>query len=151
MLFFGGYIKLKYPEPMLNELGEPLITKTGPNRGQVKTKLVERKEFIEGLGIKPKAEWKPNKYGVYPTNEAVLAVLADGKFLDPRNERDARAIEIAKLMLVVRAKEKMLGTYYSGFEKFIDENNLIHGSINHCSTQTGRTSSTKPNLQNISN
>ena len=41
-------------------------------------------------------------------------------------------------------------TYFVGYAALTWEDGLIHPSINHCSTDTGRTSCTKPNLQNAS-
>lgn len=67
------------------------------------------------------------------------------------------AKKIALYLLELRGLEKELGTYYAGqkkgkktgFEHLIYPDSCIRGSINHCSTDTGRTASNKPNLQNV--
>lgn len=60
---------------------------------------------------------------------------------------------IVKLLLERAAIAKLEGTYYRGIPAKYDEmgwtDGIIHGSINHCTAVTGRTSSEKPNLQNI--
>lgn len=144
ILFFGGKIKIKIPEPILNELGIEDRVKSGPNRGKIKTKLVEREQHIKGLGLKPEKDWETKKAGTYETNEKILKIISGSK-------RNNDAVEIAKLLLQIREKEKLLGTYFIGFRDLIYPDGCIRGSLNHVSTDTGRTSSTKPNLQNVSN
>ena len=49
-----------------------------------------------------------------------------------------------------RKLAKIYSTYSDGLQKYIQEDNKIHTVYNQCSTQTGRLSSSEPNLQNIS-
>ncbi len=49
-----------------------------------------------------------------------------------------------------RKYSKLLSTYVDGFIPFIDNKGLIHTTFNQALTQTGRLSSSDPNLQNIS-
>jgi DNA polymerase-1 len=44
---------------------------------------------------------------------------------------------------------QLIKTYFKGLEKFVDESGAIHHSINQCVTVTGRTSCSRPNLQNV--
>lgn len=64
---------------------------------------------------------------------------------------DAR--KIIDLLLDMRGLNKLVGTYYHGIPKLAREmnweNNIIHGQLHHCVTQTGRLSSSRPNQQNI--
>lgn len=142
LLFFGGAVKEKVDEPVLNELGVPVTIKTGARRGEVKTHKVDKVKKFKGLGLKPLKEWRTKKEGIYQVNEKVLQLLAQRK--------DSVAGEIATLMLEVRSLEKLLGTYYEGFEELIDEKTgCIHPQFQNCKTDTGRLSCAKPNLQNI--
>jgi len=76
-LFFGGNIKVAVNVPILNELGVATLIKTGPNRGQVKTKKELINHFIPGLGLKPLPAWKMKKEGIYKTDESVLKIIAE--------------------------------------------------------------------------
>jgi DNA polymerase I-like protein with 3'-5' exonuclease and polymerase domains len=62
------------------------------------------------------------------------------------------AKKIVKCLLVMREKEKLVGTYLKGFPKKIElsewEHSLIHTNYNQGVAVTGRLSSDKPNCQN---
>ncbi len=148
-LFFGGIIEEECQVAVLNELGVQEVYKTGQKRGQLKTKKGKIQKHFQGLGLKPKADWETKKKGQYSTDESVLKVIA----MKPKTD----AGKIALYMLELRGLEKELGTYYkgnkrgkaTGFEHLIYPDGCIRGSLNHCSTDTGRTASNRPNLQNI--
>ena len=78
---------------------------------------------------------KKTKTG-YSTNADVLAKLS-GKH------------EIIDEILEYRQIAKLKSTYCDGLIGLIDGNGRIHSSFNQTVTQTGRISSTEPNLQNI--
>ncbi|MFV0380193.1 MAG: DNA polymerase I [Anaerorhabdus sp.] len=48
-----------------------------------------------------------------------------------------------------RTLQKLYSTYAEGLKKYIHDDNKIHTIFNQCSAQTGRLSSSSPNLQNI--
>ena len=52
-------------------------------------------------------------------------------------------------ILEYRKYSKLLSTYVNGILPYIKEDNLIHATFNQALTQTGRLSSSEPNLQNI--
>lgn len=152
ILLFGGTVKIDTVEPILNELGVPQTFKTGNRRGEIKTKKVTKEVYIKGFGIKPLKEWYTAKDGIFQTNEKIIKIIAE------KHEGDIR--DLCNMILEIRSREKLIGTYYEGFRKYIDENNLIHAQFSHCGydkgndsvgggTSTGRTSSNKPNIQNI--
>jgi len=149
LLLFGGTIKEECQVPILNELGVQERYKTGAKRGELKTKKGVKLIEIKGLGLKPRKDWETKKAGVYSTDESVLKIIAKKVHTD--------AGKIALYMLELRGLEKELGTYYAGnrgsrptgFEHLIYPDSCIRGSLNHCSTDTGRTASSKPNLQNV--
>lgn len=53
-------------------------------------------------------------------------------------------------ILVYRKLQKIYSTYAEGLKKYIFNDGKIHTIYNQCATQTGRLSSSEPNLQNIS-
>lgn len=53
-------------------------------------------------------------------------------------------------LLEFRKYQKLYSTYAEGLKKYIHPDGRIHTIYNQCATQTGRLSSTEPNLQNIS-
>jgi len=64
-----------------------------------------------------------------------------------------QAKRIIELILKVSELEKLKGTYYEGLPNLIQEMDwpadTLHGTINQCVAVTGRTSSSRPNLQNF--
>ncbi|SNZ11813.1 DNA polymerase I [Terribacillus aidingensis] len=78
---------------------------------------------------------KKTKTG-YSTSADVLEQLADQH-------------EIIEQLLLYRQLGKLQSTYIEGLLKVVDKDNKIHTRFNQALTQTGRLSSTEPNLQNI--
>ncbi len=79
--------------------------------------------------------------GTWSTDEATLRSL----------KASGPAQQLIKLILKVSELDKLKGTYYEGMPKIINKmewpKNMIHGNINQCVTKTGRTASSKPNIQ----
>ncbi len=81
---------------------------------------------------------KKNKSGGYSTNSEVLELLEEEGF------------EVAKLVLKWREINKLKSTYTDSLVLNINKNtNRIHTTFQMTGAQTGRLSSTDPNLQNI--
>lgn len=57
---------------------------------------------------------------------------------------------IVSLILSYRKYAKLLSTYIEGLQNYIYEDGYIHAIFNQTQTQTGRLSSSEPNMQNIS-
>ena len=57
---------------------------------------------------------------------------------------------IIPALLEYRKLSKIYSTYAEGLQKYICSDGRIHTLFNQCATQTGRLSSSEPNLQNIS-
>ncbi|MBO7703431.1 MAG: DNA polymerase I, partial [Solobacterium sp.] len=57
---------------------------------------------------------------------------------------------IIESLLTYRKLQKIYSTYAEGLQKYIRDDGRIHTLFNQCATQTGRLSSSEPNLQNIS-
>lgn len=175
-LIFGGGIKYKarlpilddlgqptyamkdVKEPVLDEQGQPVVFKSGKRAGEAKTRTVRVADTskpktrleecvfrFEGF-TEPDKEWESSTKGVYSTAAGVLAELG---------ERD---IPFLKTLARYSALTKDLGTYfitedgkggYTGMLTLVHDN-IIHHNLNMTSTVTGRLSSSKPNLQNLS-
>ncbi len=133
--------------------------KSGAKKGLMKTKQVKHAD--KGRGPKerfedffytfpgmtePEARWETKIEGVYQTNADVIEELA------------TRNIPFLNQLTKLNKMDKDLTTYYitcddkgnyKGMLTLIHPDGLIHPSINHTSTVTGRFSCSKPNLQNI--
>jgi len=57
---------------------------------------------------------------------------------------------IINTLLEYRKYQKFYSTYANGLKKYIDNDHKIHTIFNQCVAETGRLSSSEPNLQNIS-
>lgn len=140
LLFFGGEVKYKDKQDVIKDDGSPLLIKTGKNAGKVKTKLVDCVCKFQ-TNIDTKNVTSPvKKSGFYQVDDKVISKIAKKK---------GKFGTIAKLLLSYRAANKEMNTYYEGFEKCIQPDGFIHGSLNQCVTDTGRLASSKPNLQNM--
>lgn len=142
-LLFGGSFLVKVDTDQIDEDGHPVYIKSGVNKGKVKQRKVEVELKLTGLGLTPKNEWASKKEGLFSTDEKTLSTLVS-------TVKDSSASKIIIYLLRLRDLEKQNNTYYSGMKELIhDFDSCIHHTINHTSTVTGRTSSNKPNLQNI--
>ncbi len=86
-------------------------------------------------------------------------VLYDDLQLPSGKKRSTAAAELEKLQGIVpiiddileyRKLSKLYSTYAEGLKKYIQKDGKIHTIYNQSATQTGRLSSSEPNLQNIS-
>ena len=117
--------------------------KTGDKKGQDKYGWKDYTYYLPQL-VKPLPKTELKKEGYYATGESVLRSLkcrGEGK-------------KVIETILQLAKMEKMVGTYYKGLPKLRETmnwpKNKLHGNINQVVAATGRTSSTKPNLQNLS-
>lgn len=116
--------------------------KTGERAGQPKFKNVVIEHTLPRL-VEPLKGTELKKPGVFETNEPTLQKLkgpAAKKYVGP-------LLKLAEL-------EKLNSTYYLGIPKKAKEMNWkageVHGQFNQVVAQTGRLSSSNPNLQNFS-
>jgi len=131
-LFFGGTIE--WPEKV--EAGKY-------KNGKTKYKKVTKSSLMPQEFI-PKAGWLTKKAGVFSVNEDVLKdLLSKSKLSRDGNE------ELIGSILEYRNTSKELNTYIKGITKALDFDGFIHGTLNQNITDTGRLSSSKPNLQNF--
>lgn len=141
-------------EPVKDARGDPVLYKSGAKKGEIKyrnrkvpdkerpkMKNIEKQFRLKGLA-KPRKSWALAKDGMYKTDAKVLEILA--------NEH---GVEVCKQLLEWKKYDKDLGTYYQRGEKgmltLIQEGDIIHHQLNNVATETGRLSSSKPNMQNL--
>ncbi len=118
----------------LREIQEQLFRAVGRTFNPLSPRDVGTVLFDE-LGFEPKPA--KNAKGNYPTNEDTLNKLRD---------RD----NIVANILAYRGVQKLLSTYVKALPSMINpDTGRIHARFNQTVTETGRLSSSDPNLQNI--
>lgn len=136
-LIYGGTITI----PRKECIG---AYKTGERKGEDKYGWKDYSfTFPRLFNPLPKSELK--KAGYWATGEDVLRQL---------KSKDKASKRVLEIILTLAKLEKIVGTYYNGLPK-LRENmnwkpNMLYGNLNQVTARTGRLSSTKPNLQNIS-
>lgn len=142
---FGGVFTYKVDVPMLDDTGKEVLFKSGPRKGQVRTKKETHTSLIKGLcEYPPLKEWETKKEGVYKVDEHVLSRVLD-------KTRRMECNDFIKTLMEIRKLQKDITTYYEGFGKLVWPDGLIHPNFNHAATSTGRLSSSGPNFQNLAN
>lgn len=113
--------------------------KSGTRKGEPKYKNVQIEHTLPRL-YTPLKGTELAKDGFWATNEDTLLKLKG------KQGPLTTLLELSKM-------EKLLGTYYDGLPKLNQKMNWppgkLHGTFNSCVAQTGRLSSSSPNLQNF--
>lgn len=129
---YGGIVKQEIKE----HVG---FFKTGLRAGQPKYRNAVIEHQLPRLYTPLKGSEMATE-GVYATDESTL------KKLKGRRAVIDKLLELSKL-------SKLNETYYIGLDQLNETmqwpDNMIHGQFNQCVAQTGRLSSSKPNLQNF--
>lgn len=133
--------------------------KSGKNAGEYKTKKVKMDDIekpksrmstdlqkFNGFTV-PDEEWASSTPGLYSVSGDIISLLTEHT-----------TIPFLKTLGRVSKLSKDLGTYFIttndkgeqvGMLTLVMDDGLVHHSLNHTSTVTGRFSSSNPNLQNI--
>ena len=129
---YGGIVK----EDGKEHIG---FYKSGAKAGQPKYKNIIIEHRLPRI-YQPLKGSEMAKAGNYATDEATLRKLKGNKSL-------------VNMLLELSKLEKLNGTYYNGLIKLRKEMNweegMLHGNFNQTTAQTGRLSSSRPNLQNF--
>lgn len=131
-LLYGGDFKYTYKE----DTGT--VYKSGAKVGQKKYKKVVKHVRFPSYNItSPKLTDKGN---VVVDEEALSEYLTSFTLLTKLVDKLQRR----------KLQEKQLSTYLKPIHELVwAHDNCIHHNLNHCLTQTGRLSSSSPNLQNV--
>lgn len=117
--------------------------KTGKKAGFPKYKIVTNEYKQEQLFVPIKGS-ELKKEGYYSVDEDTLTSLKT------KNKEHKKLVDT---ILKLAKLEKLVGTYFHGIPKKMDEfgwkDNYIHGQLNQVVARTGRTSSSNPNQQNL--
>jgi DNA polymerase-1 len=131
-VLFGGDIKYEvYVANGLTKAGTP------------KTKKVINVVTLPGLLQSDAFKDPTSKSGVYKVGEDVLERIKLGT--NPKSLENYIATEV----LALRKITKEYSTYYVGLQNLIHPDGLLHPNIHQVGTDTGRTSQSEPNGQNI--
>lgn len=151
-------------KPTVENVMKYVTYASGKNKGEYKTKQVKVPNMADGPKMRWEElyfqfpgyttglnEWKSKNFevdGLYSVAADVIKTLSENTEIPFLKQLG----EVAKL-------QKDLGTYYittdeetgeqTGMLTLVGDDGLIHHSLNHTSTVTGRFSSSNPNLQNI--
>ena len=148
IFLFGGEFKFKAPIGLYTDEGDPVLYKSGIKKGQHKTKIGEITVAVTDY---------PTKDRLAPEVLSGLPTTVHGYKLD--DAAIDTLVKVCPFSVIVfleqlkkyRKLNKDLNTYYLGLIKLVwPTDSCIHGNINHCTTGTGRLSSSNPNQQNIS-
>lgn len=142
VVLFGGDYKHDCSEPILTDDGEEVLFKSGIKKGLVRTKKVQKSKTITGFAVNPKEEWALKKEGFYSTDEDTIKTLLI--------EAEGPLKVFLEGVLLLRTLSKDNGTYHKGYSALVHTDGFIHHNLNTSKTNTGRLSSSAPNMQNLS-
>ncbi len=126
------------------------------------------KEILENLGVEYRFKLNSIESNIFElvghsfnvaSPKQVGEVLFDELHLPANRKRSTSSEELEKLskyhevpglILQYRKYAKLLSTYVDGLLNYVTSDNKIHAIFNQTQTQTGRLSSSEPNMQNIS-
>lgn len=141
-VLYGGPLTWEVKESYIFTYAK--LNKDGSPRTAEKLRNVERCVELPRLVNPLKGTEHKKKEGVFKVDEATLLSLK------PQNPV---AKKIIILVLHRKKLEKKVGTYFQGIPDTIQErgweDDYIHGQFNHARAETGRLSSSSPNLQNM--
>ena len=157
-VLYGGFIKYDSVETVTREFKKapPRTYERQCVRWHILPRQLEPPDRSE---TKPTSEWSDDELN--RINQERLA-KADPPFFriysvdeqTLKNQLQHKATrKLIRLILELANLKKLEGTYYRGIPKIMSEmkwpEGMIHGQINQCRAITGRTASSKPNLQNF--
>jgi len=139
-------ISPQYEIDQATKLQVPILIKSGPNKGAQKMKKeeytihIDRAHSLAGDAVPHLTKTDAGNLPVDAKATACIKLHCNTPLLDV----------FLSILLEYRDLDKDLNTYYLGLMKLTwPTDECIHGQVNHCSTGTGRTSSSNPNMQNI--
>ena len=148
-LLWGGDLRYKEDVVTTTSDGTPILYKTGARAGEAKTRKVDRLVEVAPLcGPEIKAEFT-NKGWEQNSSAATLNRILNSVVTTKDAAGYARPRLLCGDLIELRELSKTINTYFKPYIEYTI-GGRIHPQYNHCITQTGRLSSSKPNMQNIS-
>ena len=132
-ILFGGDIEFENKIPTINK-------KTGKKRNKILKQTITLNRIFD-----PVVFTTPNANG-FKVDEEVLSSIATHPAVVITSP------DWAKVITKILQRKKLikeLNTYYDGLSELVFPDGLVHPNINMCATDTGRTSASEPNSQNI--
>jgi DNA polymerase I-like protein with 3'-5' exonuclease and polymerase domains len=139
LVLYGGKGKVIEHEKMLDEQGNPIVFKTGIRKGLVKTKKVIKEVEIAGMFSYVALSFAGK------TDDSTLQ-----KLINTSPVGSPSHIFLNQL-IAYRRLQKEISTYYQQYIEYAWDDGFIHSNYNQALTDTGRLSSSGPNMQNASN
>ena len=139
---WGGQVKVPVDVQVLDEGGEPVRYKSGDKKGDLKTKKGFDIKALPPLVSQSTIDLFDNRG--WEKNASAQALT----YIQKYDKGDA--VEFSQDVTGLRHINKTINTYYKPYIDF-SVAETIHPTYNHCITQTGRLSSSKPNMQNMNN
>ena len=137
--------------------GEPVLYKSGKNKGLQKFKMVKNKEKIVGYEFSGNTHildasfnfptQGETKTGQPKTGADELDAISKLQYKRDRRKKDG--VELVKLVLRFKRLEKLRSTYMLGLAEQVYPDGKIHCSFNQTGTTSGRLSCSSPNLQQL--
>jgi DNA polymerase I-like protein with 3'-5' exonuclease and polymerase domains len=146
-VIMGGAFKYTKKMFVRDEHGNKVKYKGGMKKGQAKERNEDLIIHVEGMLAHKATDVKKTPNGNYQLDEIALKKLLKHSYVNV-----AEVVkDFIKGILTYRSLAKELSTSYMGLlELTWPTDSCIHGNMNHCSTNTGRLSSSAPNQQNFS-
>lgn len=152
-LLWGGEFKTEELVGKVDLMGTPVLYKSGKRKGErVRVKKTST-EKVEGLVEKDSVVKSKIDRGGFPQDASASTL----ERLIRYSLAGTPVHMFCSILLETRKVAKSINTYYKPYIEFTvrlietGQGGRIHPSYNHCATSTGRLSSSKPNMQNISN
>lgn len=135
---YGGTVSRIEDVPVLDKAGEKQYYKSGRKAGMLRTKK-DKVSYVLKTLVSPNVLSTISKGTDEETLENIIKL-----------EKDSEVRSFVRKVLNYRTLAKEYNTYYEGLRTYIwDHDDCIHPNLNICATNTGRLSSSSPNLQNI--
>lgn len=147
-ILYGGELTISRRETKFAPDGvTPLVWKTGPKAGTVRTK-----EVLSEMVLKPAL---PAPLVAKYSMEDSPRTTAEDRLKDIVGELASSSDSMHKMikewldkLLTLRSITKDVSVYYEGYAKCAALDGFLHPNFNHAGTVTSRLSSSNPNLQN---
>lgn len=155
----GVYAQKEVVQEVLDDQGNLVLYASGKNKGLPKTKKVKVDDYTRPKKASIKVYWtfprriepmegtETSEEGYWKTDQGTMDLLPEDQVVDLLREVSTWSKDISVSYYTIDEKT---GEKTGGFWAATDNQRLIHPSIHHTGTVSGRLSSSSPNCQNVS-